>query len=122
MQSVTNPTLPIASAGVLSRNRNVCTNLLDYIVTEKQDFEGDGYSQVDECNENDNQARGFGFRLTIIEILQWVFREDMGLTVASIGYMFAARNQPERPNAMPTSTQRTIGTGMTQRTCINKKI
>ena len=45
----------------------------------------------------------------------------MRLTVARIGYMLAARNQPERPNAMPTSTQRTIGTGITQSTYIEKE-
>jgi hypothetical protein len=38
-------------------------------------------------------------------------------TEARIGYTFAPRNHPERPKAIPTSAQRTIGTGITHSTC-----
>lgn len=37
-------------------------------------------------------------------------------TEARIGYTFAPRNHPERPQAIPTSAQRTIGTGITHNT------
>jgi hypothetical protein len=114
--SLKTPHCVISSTCIPSRDGDICTNLLNHVVTEEQDFEGDSYPQVDECKENDNQAGSFCFSLTIIERLRAVLREIMRLTVARIGYMFAARNQPERPKAMPTSTQRTIGTGITQST------
>ena len=38
-----------------------------------------------------------------------------------MGYMFAPKNHPDRPNAIVTRVQHTIGTGMTQRTCFDIK-
>ena len=69
------PHCVIASTGIPSRKGNICTNLLNYVVTEEQDFEGDGHAQVDECKENDNQTSSFCFSLTTVKNLQEVLRQ-----------------------------------------------
>ena len=43
------------------------------------------------------------------------------LTAARTGYTFANKKYPDNPKAIPTQTQRTMGTGMIQRSCLRER-
>lgn len=82
---------------------------------------------MDGREEEDNKSGSFRLSLIIqcngSEYVSWEEEEKKRRTVARMGYMFAPKNHPDRPNAIATSDQRTIGTGMTQRTylTLNRK-
>ena len=107
-------------AGRYTRNSNISSNFIDNVVTEEEHFEGDGDPKMYCSEDKDDEASGLCFSLAK-RVKGYLIKRgepnEYERTEARIGYTFAPRNHPERPKAIPTSAQRTIGTGITHSTC-----
>jgi len=83
------------STGVPSRKWYICANFLDNVITEEEDFERDGYSEMDGREEQDNKSGSFRLSL-IIQCNGSGFVEEKKLAYRSQNGVYVCAQKPSR--------------------------